>query len=52
MQPVFNAQAPKMPTNLSINADLLRKAKEMDINLSATLELALVEILKKCMIDQ
>lgn len=33
---------PKRAANLSINGDLLNKAKELDINLSATLEHALV----------
>lgn len=47
MQPAYNLQAPKKPTNLSINADLLSKAKEMDINLSATLEQALVVVLRQ-----
>jgi len=35
---VFDIQAPKKPTNLSINSDLLSKARKMKINLSATLE--------------
>jgi antitoxin CcdA len=47
MRPAYDAQAPKKATNLSINADLLSKAKELDINLSATLEHALAETLKK-----
>jgi len=47
MQPGYNPQAPKKAANLSINADLLSKAKEMDINLSATLEQALADVLKK-----
>ena len=34
----FDSQAPKKPTNLSINSDLLSKARKMNINLSATLE--------------
>ena len=34
----FDVHAPKKPTNLSINSDLLAKAREMNINLSATLE--------------
>ena len=46
MQPVYNPQAPKKATNLSINADLLSKARELDINLSATLERALAAALK------
>lgn len=47
MQPAYNLQAPKRPTNLSVNTDLLSKAKEMDINLSATLEQALVAALQQ-----
>ncbi len=43
---VFNTQAPKKPTNLSINSDLLSKAREMNINLSATLENELARQLK------
>lgn len=42
----YNTQAPKKPTNVSINSDLLQKAKEMKINLSATLEQALAEYLR------
>ncbi len=34
----FDIQAPKKPTNLSINSDLLLKARKLNINLSATLE--------------
>jgi antitoxin CcdA len=39
----FNAQALKKPTNVSINNELLLKAKQFKINLSATLEAALVD---------
>lgn len=46
MQPLYNSQAPKKATNLSINSDLLIKAKELDINLSAALEQALTQLLK------
>jgi len=42
----YNTQAPKKPTNVSINSDLLQKAKSLNINLSATLEHALVEQLR------
>jgi antitoxin CcdA len=42
----FNTNAPKKPTNLSINADLLQQAKERHINLSQALELRLVELLR------
>lgn len=47
MEPLFDLQAPKKPTNLSLNIDLLKKSKAMNINLSATLERALTEILAK-----
>ena len=47
MPPVYNPQAPKRAANLSVNGDLLSKAKDLDINLSATLEQALIEALKK-----
>lgn len=43
----YNPNAPKRAANLSVNGDLLTKAKDLDINLSATLEQALVEALKK-----
>ena len=43
MTEIFDAHAPKKPTNVSINSDLLDKAKGMKINLSTTLERALVE---------
>ncbi|MGS2724439.1 type II toxin-antitoxin system CcdA family antitoxin [Porticoccus sp. GXU_MW_L64] len=41
MQTLYDLRAPKKPTNLSINSDLLAKARSLDINLSATLEQAL-----------
>jgi antitoxin CcdA len=43
MNQVLGAQALKKPTNVSINSELLLKAKQLKINLSATLEAALVE---------
>ena len=43
---LFNPNAQKKPTNLSINSDLLQQAKERHINLSQTLELRLAEILR------
>jgi len=48
----YDTQAPKRAANLSINADLLSKARELNINLSATLEQALVEALRKKARDQ
>ena len=41
MQTLYNEKAPKKATNLSINYDLLLKARRLKINLSATLEQAL-----------
>ena len=43
MLAIYYLDAPKKPTNLSVNSDLLKKAKELDINLSASLEQTLVE---------
>ena len=41
MQTLYDRDAPKKPTNLSLNSDLLKKTKALNINLSATLEQAL-----------
>lgn len=41
----YDTSAPKKSTNLSINGDLLRKAKALHVNLSKALEQRLVEIL-------
>lgn len=46
MNNTYNAQAPKKPTNVCINSDLLEKARSLKINLSATLEKALAEQLR------
>lgn len=46
MNYAYNTQAPKKPTNVSINSDLLEKSKGLNINLSATLEHALADRLK------
>ena len=46
MSCAYDTQAPKRPTNVSINSDLLAKAKGFNINLSATLEHALAEQLR------
>lgn len=43
----FDQRAPKKSTNLSINSDLLRQAKERHINLSQALELHLAELLRE-----
>lgn len=41
MQSLYDTNAPKKPTNLSLNSDLLAKTRALNINLSATLEQAL-----------
>ena len=43
MQPPIDSNSPKKATNLSINKDLLEEARALKINLSATLEQALIE---------
>ncbi len=47
MRPVYDDTSPKKATNLSINSDLLRKARELDINLSSALEQALERIVRR-----
>ena len=46
MQTVYDINSPKKATNLSVNSDLLKKARSLKINLSATLEHALVSDIK------
>ena len=52
MDTLYNSAALKKPANLSINSDLLKKAKSLDINLSATLEAALAAEVKRRRADQ
>ena len=47
MAQLYDLKAPKKPTNLSINSDLLSKARASKINLSATLERALTQQLRQ-----
>lgn len=49
---VFNQAAPKKSANLSINADLLQQAKQLNINLSQTLEQHLAEIIRQAQRSQ
>ena len=49
---VFNQAAPKKSANLSINADLLHQAKQLNINLSQTLEQHLAEIIRQAQRSQ
>ena len=43
----FDAKATKKAVNLRVNADLLRQAKALNINLSKALEQQLVEIARE-----
>ena len=47
MHQIFDPQAPKKATNVSINSDLLTQAKSLKINLSATLEQTLAKIVEQ-----
>ncbi len=42
MRQIYNTSAPKKPTNLSVNSELLHEAKALKLNLSATFETALL----------
>ena len=43
----IDLSAPKKPTNVTINSDLLKAAKSFEINLSQTLETRLLELVKE-----
>jgi len=47
MNLAYNIESPKKATNLSINSDLLKKAKSYNINLSKSFESHLNELVKK-----
>ena len=46
MQDLYDIHTPKKATNLSLNSDLLHKARDLKVNLSATLEQALKDKLR------
>ncbi|HSH56769.1 MAG TPA: type II toxin-antitoxin system CcdA family antitoxin [Halomonas sp.] len=52
MSPLFDVTAPKKPTNVSINSDLLQRARRLGINLSATFESALTETVRTAQQEQ
>ena len=52
MLALYNRNAPKKPTNLTVNSDLLIKAKELKINISSVLEHALADKLKQSQKDE
>jgi len=45
----YNLDAPKKPTNLTINSDLLNQAKSLNINISSVLESALADKVRQKM---
>ena len=47
MTALYNPHAKKKATNLSINSDLLKKAKELHINISNSLEKTLIQLIKE-----
>jgi antitoxin CcdA len=47
MSDLYDTNAPKKAANVSINSDLLRQAKILKINLSATLEQQLVHLIRQ-----
>ena len=47
MSVIYNESAPKKATNLTINADLLKKAKELKINLSKSFETFLDSLIRE-----
>lgn len=46
MQIIYDIEAPKRATNLSINSDLLNQARALNINLSAAFEKTLAALVK------
>ena len=47
MTAFYDTHAKKKATNLSINSDLLKKAKELHINISNSLEKTLIQLIKE-----
>ena len=52
MNSLYDTAALKKPANVSVNGDLLRKAKALGINLSATLEAALATEVRRRRAEQ
>lgn len=52
----YETNAPRKPTNLSINADLLNHARALNLNLSQLLEQHLIEVvrerLRECWLEE
>lgn len=51
MSSLYNTNAPKKPTNLTVNSELLKQAKDYKINISVTLKTALADALKAKKVD-
>ena len=47
MTTIYNKEAKKKATNISINSDLLEKAKNYKINISANVEKTLEELIRQ-----
>ncbi|WP_394752776.1 type II toxin-antitoxin system CcdA family antitoxin [Crenothrix sp.] len=47
MQALYDISAAKKPTNVSVNSDLIKKAKALNINLSAAMEQKLIELIRQ-----
>jgi antitoxin CcdA len=47
MNLLYDLKAPKKPTNISLNSDLVRKAKAYKINLSKALEAELARLIRQ-----
>jgi antitoxin CcdA len=43
----YDVDAPRKAANLSVNSDLLRRARTLNLNLSQLLEASLVEIIRQ-----
>jgi antitoxin CcdA len=48
----YDLSAPKKATNVSVNSDLLRQAKELGVNVSALVERNLAEHIKTLKIER
>lgn len=49
---VYDIKAPKKAANLSINGDLLRRARALNVNLSRLLETELAEVVRQAQREQ
>jgi antitoxin CcdA len=49
---IYDPKAPKKAVNLSINSDLLEKARALGVNLSGEMETRLAEVVRKAAWDR